>query len=111
MTVPIRFPGSQKSGIKKDDGKPRYSLIPPKPLEDIAEVFTFGAKKYADKNYLLIEDESRIIDALMRHTDALRRGEYIDKESGKPHTAHISCNAMMLQERREYMESLNDSTD
>lgn len=90
-----------QEGRKHDKGKPRYSLIPVSPLRDVAEVFTFGAEKYGVKNYLYIDDENRIVDALMRHTEALRSGEYLDPESGKPHTAHIATNAMILQEMRE----------
>ena len=35
---------------KFDDAKPRYDLIPPKILDEVAQVLTFGAQKYDDEN-------------------------------------------------------------
>lgn len=38
-----------KEGLKKDDGKVRYELLPPELLNGVSEVLTFGAKKYTQK--------------------------------------------------------------
>lgn len=84
--------------LKKDKGKPRYSLIPPNALEGVAMVLTFGAEKYEPNSWQRIEEVERYLDALMRHTEAIRKGEIIDPESGELHTAHISANAMFLHE-------------
>ena len=35
---------------KYDDEKTMYDLIPPAPLEELAQVYTKGAKKYAPDN-------------------------------------------------------------
>lgn len=83
-------------GIKHDKGKPRYSLIPPVLLEGVAEVMTFGAKKYKKDNWQKIDDPERYLDALMRHLEAYRRGEEFDEETGLPHLAHLATNAGFL---------------
>jgi len=87
-------------GTKDDKGKARYSLIPPNQLRNIAEVFTHGANKYAEENYLKVE-KIRYVDALFRHLEAYRSGELIDKDSGLPHTAHIAANAIILERLEE----------
>jgi hypothetical protein len=40
-------------GRKDDSGKPRWSLLPWKQVEDIVKVMTFGSKKYADFNFAI----------------------------------------------------------
>jgi hypothetical protein len=40
---------STQIGRKFDSGKPRWELLPYKELEEIVEIFTFGAKKYSQK--------------------------------------------------------------
>ena len=42
---------SISGGIKFDDNKPDYSLIPPNALEDVVKVLTIGAKKYDRHNW------------------------------------------------------------
>lgn len=84
-------------GMKFDDGKLLYSLIPPETLKALAEVLTFGAKKYDKNNWQLVENgEERYLDALFRHLEAYRVGEAIDPESGLPHLAHVLTNAAFL---------------
>jgi hypothetical protein len=40
-----------KEGTKYDGGKLRYDLIDAYALEQLAAVYTFGAKKYEDDNW------------------------------------------------------------
>lgn len=75
------------------DGKPRYSLIPPKPLERVAMHFTDGADKYGDFNWHLGQPSSRVIDSLMRHVEKYRAGL-----KDEDHLAAIVVNAMFLME-------------
>lgn len=56
---------------------------------------TFGAKKYGDWNYLLLQRE-RVIGALHRHINAYQRGERNDPETGESHLIHATCCMMML---------------
>jgi len=97
-------------GRKHDQGKYRYDLITPESLADLAAVLTMGAAKYEANNWQKVDQaESRYYAALMRHVEAFRRGEYLDKESGLPHMAHAMCNCMFLHHigRRERHESTN----
>jgi hypothetical protein len=83
-------------GIKYDEGKPRYELLPPEALEEVVAVFTYGAKKYHDFNYREGLAWSRIFGAAMRHLWTWWRGEELDKETNKHHLAHAACCVLML---------------
>ena len=84
-------------GLKFDAGKLRYSLIPPEATRALAEVLTFGARKYAPNSWQTIPNApERYLDALMRHLEAHRSGELYDPESNLPHVYHLLCNAAFL---------------
>ena len=83
-------------GYKADHGKLRYDLVPADALEDLVEIFTFGANKYADRNWEAGMAWGRVFAAVMRHLWAFWRGESIDRESGLPHTAHAMWGCMVL---------------
>ena len=89
------------SGIKKDNGKVRPSLVlsdMPRALLAVAEVATFGAEKYSDGNWLHVNGAlSRYTDAKDRHR--LQGGiEAHDSESGLLHAAHEAWNALAVLE-------------
>lgn len=89
-------------GRKFDSGKARPSLVPPVAMFHVIDVFEFGARKYAPDNWKIVENaETRYLDALMRHVEAYRLGEYFAKDSKLPHLAHVVANALMLMELRE----------
>lgn len=79
-----------------DNGKPRYDLLPADGLDELVKVYTYGAQKYADRNWEKGMSWSRCFASLMRHSWKFWRGEDIDEESGLPHTAMIAWNAMTL---------------
>jgi len=81
--------------------KLRYDLIPPSPLRELAQVYTDGAKKYGDENYLRGMSWRRVTASLMRHVEAYRAGETTDLESGSPHLAHAAwaCFTLILYEQ------------
>jgi len=84
-------------GIKYDGEKPRWSLVPTKEIEQVVEILTFGAQKYADDNWKTVKPfHDRYYSALMRHLAAREDGEIIDKDSKKPHLAHVATNAIFL---------------
>ena len=84
-------------GLKYDAGKLRYSLIPPEATAALAEILTFGARKYAPNSWQTVPNApERYLDALMRHLEAYRSGDLIDSESGHPHIYHLLCNAAFL---------------
>lgn len=85
-------------GIKYDQDKLRYDLLPPHALQMVVEVFTFGATKYGDRNWELGMDWARLFGAMSRHTWAWFKGETNDPETGNNHLAHAVCCLLMLLE-------------
>ena len=81
------------SGVKYDSNKLRYDLIPAEPLEELADVLSYGALKYGENNWQSLDKfDDRYYAALMRHIQAWRKGEQFDEESGKPHLSHaLAC--------------------
>ena len=85
-------------GIKNDQQKLRYDLLPVEPLEALVAVLTYGASKYADNNWKYVTPfDDRYYAAALRHLTAWRKGEELDKESGMPHLAHAMCCLVFLQ--------------
>ncbi len=88
---------SNHPGRKYDDGKPRWSLIPERGLEEVVKVLTYGARKYGDDNWREVEDgPRRYYDAAMRHLMAYRQGHWTDDESGLPHLAHAVASLLFI---------------
>jgi 5'(3')-deoxyribonucleotidase len=85
-------------GLRFNDGKTRYDLIPPFAQEQYAKVLTVGSIKYAPRNWERGMEWSKIIASMKRHTEAFWSGEDYDKDTGILHTAHIMCNAAFLTE-------------
>lgn len=96
------------TGLKYDQDKPRMDLLDAQALEGLAAVLTFGAKKYAAHNWRSGINNSRLVAALLRHTFAILRGEYIDPESGLPHIDHVGCCWMFLSWNFKNKPELND---
>lgn len=84
--------------IKFDQEKLMLELLPVRPIEDIAGVLTFGAKKYSERNWEQGFNYSRTYGALQRHLHAWYKGEDIDPESGLSHLSHAGCCLMFLLE-------------
>ena len=84
-------------GLKYDQGKLRYDLVPPHAIKAIADVLTYGADKYAPNSWQTVSDgETRYTAAMMRHFEAYREGEELDPETGKSHLSHCLCNLTFL---------------
>ena len=98
-----------KKGIKYDQGKLRYDLVPVEAHEALAEVFTYGASKYGDNNWQGVESD-RYIAALFRHINAWRKGERSDLESGLHHLKHALTNIAILlhKDEAEFAKMLDD---
>lgn len=86
-----------EKGLKFDQDKTDYSLIPPEFLKGIADVLTFGAKKYGKGNWKKFneDDKDRLYSALMRHVEAVRANQTIDPETRLKHLYHAGCNLLM----------------
>lgn len=92
--------------MKFDGDKTRYDLVPPVFNKAVADVLTYGAKKYKPRNYLECTDPSRFVAALYRHLEAYRSGEVIDEDSGHSHLGHAATNIAMLMD----LEAKHDIT-
>ena len=101
MTAPLN------SGIKFDKGKARMELIPPEAMFALAVVLTFGASKYADRNWEKGMSWGRVFGAAMRHAWAWWGGKGpttksflfgdMDSETGYSHLWHmLTCVAFLV---------------
>src|SRR5690349_5400383 len=78
-------------GLKYDEAKMRWDLLPMSALEEVAKVYTFGASKYGAWNWRKGLSFSRCFAALMRHLYAWWwKGETIDPESNCHHLASVA---------------------
>lgn len=95
-------------GTKHDNGKAPLHFIPLKPMEEVAHVFGFGAKKYAAFNYRKGFPYSRLVSAAMRHIMQFNSNQDLDEESGRSHLAHAMCCLIMLMETQQLHPNLDD---
>lgn len=86
------MPSEKNLGVKKDNGKREWALLPWRELGVVVDVLTHGAKKYSPDNWMHVPAaERRYFEATMRHITARRAGEINDRESKLPHLAHALC--------------------
>lgn len=84
-------------GVKYDNGKKAWGLVPFKSVEVIIDALMYGAKKYAPDNWKKVPDaENRYFDALMRHATAYKNGETHDPESGVHHLGCAGASLLFL---------------
>ena len=70
--------------------------VPWDQISKLADVYTYGANKYAPNNWQNVEEE-RYFSAMMRHITSHIGGEACDKESGIEHLTHALWNALTLK--------------
>lgn len=98
--------------FKKFDGdKVRYDLVPPSTTKALAEVLTFGARKYEPNNWKKCTELWRYEAAMLRHIEAYRSGEILDVDSGLPHLAHAMTNLAFLIELSPKFDENTRQTD
>lgn len=87
----------------RDEARLQCGLLPPSAKTSVIRVHMLGAKKYGPYNWrdypILL---SGYLDAMERHIDAIRRGIWIDPESGEPHAAHVGCGANIIMDAHAY---------
>lgn len=91
-----------KPGMKYDNGKPNLSLVFggfPRALLDVAQVGTFGARKYTPEGWKSVPNlQERYSSALLRHMFSVLSNDEFDNETGRHHLAHVAWNALALLE-------------
>ena len=101
-------------GVKHDQEKERYDLIPVLALEAVAKVLTKGATKYNEdyeqENWRHVPNATRrYLSATQRHIAFVRKGQNLDSESGLHHYAHAIASLMFLLEK-ELEKELEDNS-
>lgn len=81
-------------GLRHNKGKIRYDLLEPFAIEQLAHVFSEGAKKYEDRNWEKGMKWSKMRASLGRHLGAYDRCEDFDAETGLYHIAQVAWNAL-----------------
>ena len=89
------------TGGQKGSKPSQLSMIPPRALLAIGEVYGHGAKKYDRHNWRKGYRWSLSIDALFRHLLAWLDGETTDPESGISHLAHAAWHCLALMTFQE----------
>ena len=103
----LKMSGTAK-GVKLDEGKLRWDLLPLDLIEGIVKVLTFGANKYTDNGWQSVDNGyARYKAALLRHMLAYENGHDIDAESGLHHLDHLLTNAMFIRHMSKVEEECN----
>jgi 5'(3')-deoxyribonucleotidase len=101
---------NEKVGLRFDNGKSMHDLLEPFAEEQLARIFTKGARKYAPNNWLNGMHWSKMIGPLRRHLNAFLQGKDYDfdpdcsgckkgecvNHTGELHIAQVAWNAMCL---------------
>lgn len=86
-----------KQGMKFDQNKLRWWLLPVEPIQEVIKVLMHGSQKYADFNWQKVADaEERYWSAAVRHIMAERSGEERDPETGLLHVSHATTCLIFL---------------
>lgn len=83
------------TGGEKGSKLPRFDLIPPDAMVEVAKVYGIGSKKYADNNWLRGYAYGLSYAALQRHANMFWSGEDLDSE-GFHHLAAVAWHALAL---------------
>lgn len=95
--IELEEENSKSLGVKYDSDKLEYSLLPKGVLTPILKVLSFGKKKYAADNWMLVDSpKERYYNAMQRHINQWWEGEKYDSETGENHLAHAACCLMFL---------------
>lgn len=90
---------ASRAGVKDDQGKLMWNLLPWKAVEGMVKVLTFGAKKYTPNGWRSVPNaKDRYTAAMLRHVAAMQSGQVNDPESGLRHIDHVLTNAAFLAE-------------
>jgi len=85
-------------GVKYDQEKLRWDLVPWEQFKEVVKVLMHGANKYPSKdNWKYVSNRHRrYFSAAVRHIIDWYDGEVDDPESGVHHLAHAMCCLLFL---------------
>ena len=96
------------TGLRYNQKKLRFDLVPTHAQEQFVNVLSMGAQKYGDENWRKGISWRAVGASLERHLHAWKKGEDVDRESGLSHMAHIMCNAAFLLEYEQIYKEGDD---
>jgi hypothetical protein len=100
-----------KEGVKYDDGKIRWDLLPIHPLYELAFVYTVGARKYEDDNWRKGMDYRKMVRAIWNHLTKWLAGHERDADDGQHHLASVAWSAFTLMEYERLAKENPDFAD
>ncbi len=86
------------TALRFNKGKVRLDLVPDSAVLGIGDVMTYGASKYAERNWEKGLDWMSVVASLERHLKKFKKGEDFDDESTLLHIDHVLANAAFLKE-------------
>ena len=87
----------QSLGVKLDQNKRQWNLLPWREVGLVVDVLMFGANKYSPDNWKhVLYAEERYLEAAIRHIVARIHNRINDPESRKPHLAHAVCSLLFI---------------
>lgn len=89
---------TSETGGQKGSKDRRFDLVPVGPMDDVARLYAFGAKKYAAHNWRKGYDWHLSYAAAQRHLTQFWNGEDVDEETGLPHLAAVVFHSLALME-------------
>ena len=107
-TPPVESYNKPGQGIKHDQGKQRFDLIPFDLMDGEQRVWEFGAKKYAPMNWRKGMPVTQPTNAAIRHLTSFLMGENLDPETLESHIDHAVCCLRMIQNTLRYFPELDD---
>ncbi len=100
---------AEELALRYNESKPQLVFILdfPNAIAGLADVKSFGAKKYELHNWTRGRGFRDTISSLLRHLVACK-SESHDQDSGLPHIDHVVWNALALAEWYRTHSELND---
>lgn len=86
----------KQEGMRFDQQKLRPELIPIEWIVELSRVFTVGAMKYDDNNWLKGMAWPKVEGSMDRHILKWKNGEDVDHETKCLHLAQVAWNALAL---------------
>jgi hypothetical protein len=83
-------------GLRFNEGKPRFDLLPPEALVALAQHYGRGAAKYEARNWERGMDWCKCFASMERHAWAWMSGEDLDPETQSHHMIAVAWNAIAL---------------
>lgn len=84
------------TGMRFNSGKLRFNLIPMDARVELARVYTIGACKYDDNNWLKGMSWMSMVDCAERHFALWQMGQARDPDTGCHHLAQVAWNVLGL---------------